>query len=320
MLRRTPALVRTPALARAWACLPLLALCACTSLEDDAPVTQSQAPVVSPSPTGVGGQQGDVTHYVALGDSYAALGSTNLGYPEPVFCQRSPDNYPAQLAAELRRANPAEFAFVDATCQGGVTADMLAPRHATREDPTSAAVPPQVDALSAETDLVTLSIGGNDIGFGAIARCFGESILTGQPSECASQHEEDVAAALADLPAALDGVYAAIAERAPQARIVATEYMPLLTADDACPQIAGFSDADQAWAAGLIDELNGVVAAAAARHGATAVLPKAAAEHTGCAPADQRWVAFLGLDTNAAPMHPTAAGQRAMADAIESAL
>lgn len=307
---------RTGFLARSTAALGALAVLAACSSTSNTPAdpreTASTADANTATDSDTTARPGRTfTEYVALGDSYAALGSTNLGYPPPTFCQRSPDNYPNLVASATGVAT-----FTDATCQGGQTPDMFAPRHQNRRDPTSAAVPPQLDSLTATTDLVTVSIGGNDIGFGPLAECFGRAMLAGQPSDCESQHSASVTAALAELPAQLEDVYSAIRDRAPQATIIATQYMPLIAIDDTCTQISALTDSDRSWATGLTAELNAIVAAAAERHDATAVLPDDVNKHTGCATRNERWVDFLGLDTNAAPMHPTAAGQRAMADAI----
>ena len=51
------------------------------------------------------------------------------------------------------------------------------------------------------------------------------------------------------------------------------------------------------------------------------MLPVDDTDRSGCAPADERWVVFAdGSENNAAPFHPTALGQQAMAAAIAAAL
>lgn len=247
--------------------------------------------------------------YVALGDSYAALGSTSAATTGPEFCLRSTDNYPAGvLASELVTGS-------DATCQGAVTQDLIRPRVTGQDE-----IPAQVDSLTPSTGLVTLSIGGNDIGFGDIAGCFLQAMNAGQPSHCAGTWEETITTRLRELPSQLDEVYHAIADRSDGARIITTGYLPLIAPGDDCAEIALLGEADRAWVSTLTDDLNGVVADAARRHGATLVLPTETAEHTGCAATDQRWVDFHGDKTGAYAMHPTPAGQVAMAEAILSEL
>lgn len=128
-------------------------------------------------------------------------------------------------------------------------------------------------------------------------RCFGGACLAGLRVKVAGELEE--------LPARLDDVYEAIEQRAPGARVVATGYMPL--PNDACTEMP-----DAAWLAEQINRINGEVRATAERHGATYVMPAGAEEHTGCSA--EPWVDFTGEAMGSYPLHPTAAGQRALAD------
>ncbi|QGU05054.1 SGNH/GDSL hydrolase family protein [Corynebacterium comes] len=272
--------------------LACLGLAACGT---DSPVPGS-APVDVPVPT---------YNYVALGDSYAAMGSTSAETTGPDYCLRSSDNYPAGVLSD------AQVTGLDATCQGAVTADLLRPRDAGSE-----IIPAQVDALADSTDLVTLSIGGNDIGFGDIAGCFLMAMHTRQASNCAAAWEAPVSARVAELPGRLDEVYRAIDERSEGARVIATGYLPLLAPGERCAEVEVLSDTDRAWVVSLSEDINRVVAEAAARHDAETVLPAAAADHTGCAEPGQRWVDFLGWQTGAFPMHPTPVGQAVMAEEV----
>src|SRR6059058_306449 len=58
--------------------------------------------------------------YVALGDSYASVGTLIFPQPgSPLECARDADNYPSDVAATVKPAT-----FVDASCGGAVTGDM----------------------------------------------------------------------------------------------------------------------------------------------------------------------------------------------------
>ena len=246
------------------------------------------------------------SRYVALGDSFAALGSTSSPTSGPPTCYRAADDYPGVLAAD-----PRIDAAVDVTCGGAETPDMTG-----RQIP---ATPPQLDALTADTDLVTLSIGGNDIGYGDLARC-----AAGPPAgeaPCRDRLSGEVDSALAALPPALDAVHASIHARSPRARVVVTRYLPLLPASGGCAFTERLGAGDLAWIRGLEDRLDRMVTDAATRAGAAAVLPADAEAHTACAPvAAERYTDFTGLETSSHPMHPTAAGQRAVAAAVAAAL
>ncbi|HWR85903.1 MAG TPA: SGNH/GDSL hydrolase family protein, partial [Rhodoglobus sp.] len=99
----------------------------------------------------------DGLEYVALGDSYAAgLGLDPVAGDQPAAaCFQSAGNYPHRVAEALG------LDLDDRTCSGAVTADI--------RDRSQSGAPPQSDTLSADTDVVTVTIGGNDLGFGAIA-------------------------------------------------------------------------------------------------------------------------------------------------------
>lgn len=109
----------------------LLVVLAPAALADPAPAVATAAPV----------------RYVALGDSYAAgVGAR----PDPATgdCRRSAASYPALWAA---RHDPASF--VSVACSGATSGEVIAR---------------QVRTVSADTTLVTITVGGNDTGFGPV--------------------------------------------------------------------------------------------------------------------------------------------------------
>ncbi len=116
--------------------------------------------------------------YVALGDSFAAGDGVPVQGTGPAMCARSSADYPHVLAAALG------LALDDVTCSGATTADVLGPQ---RSSDTS--VPAQTDALGPDDALVTLTIGGNDLGFsGIVARCLAATpwgpTLSGKSRTC----------------------------------------------------------------------------------------------------------------------------------------
>src|SRR5690606_21275597 len=104
----------------------------------------------------------DAVHYVALGDSYTAAPGTGEPVGTPRGCGRSDNNYPRLLADRL-----APESFTDVSCGGATTEHLTAPQRTP--DGTN---PPQLDAVTPKTTLVTVGIGGNDVGFVELAnRC-----------------------------------------------------------------------------------------------------------------------------------------------------
>lgn len=305
--------------------------------------------------------------YVALGDSYAAMGSASGPFEGPEFCARSADNYP-HLLAELYPGINEKRGFIDATCQGSTTEHIFSERRVddsleaeeavereelspttstsatgtatttstaasssrasqstnttttTESNANPGVLSPQIDALEPDTDLITLSIGGNDIHFGPWSRCVTGMLEGKGEADCDDGLYEDTARALVDLPARLDDIYRRIHEKAPDATIITTGYMPIASLRDECEATANLPSGSLNWAAGLTVTMNAMVRDAAARNGALYVLPANADFHSVCAPTNERWTDPTGKDTNSFPAHPTPAGQKAMAEAVADVL
>ena len=154
------------------------------------------------------------TDYVALGDSY----SSGVGAPgQHGLCLRGSSGYPAQWA---RRNDPASF--TDLACAGATTGDVLMF---------------QAPFIRRRTDLVTITIGGNDAGFApAVISC-----TVSTDAACA-----DVVATAHDvvtrqLPAKLDATYRAIRRQAPAATVVVLGYPVLFDTANANCGIGGMS-------------------------------------------------------------------------------
>ncbi|UVE96718.1 SGNH/GDSL hydrolase family protein [Dietzia sp. B32] len=272
--------------------------------------------------------------YVALGDSYAAVGRIAPGAwgAGPVACVRTDDAYPTVVARELGVGT-----FVNASCGGAVADDFLAVGRT--------GAPPQFDALDADTDLVTMTIGGNDVGFAAVIVACAlrpntapellplvdgatASLSKGfdPTAGCSDVVDRQAARALADLDQRMDAVYAGIAERAPRARVVTVGYLAAVPEDDriiqqspACAPFMAISREERAKVRGFQDSINRVVRDAAERNGATVVIPDEPG-HSMCTSPETRWVDFTGLETGAVPVHPTSAGHAHVADRVLAAL
>ncbi|MET7961948.1 SGNH/GDSL hydrolase family protein [Micromonospora zamorensis] len=157
-----------------------------------------------------GTAQAAAVNYVALGDSY----SSGVGAgPYDLSCLRSQKSY-----APLWAAAHGVTSFNFRACGGAVTADVL-------ND--------QVSALSASTTLVTITIGGNDAGFvNVITSC-----RFGSTSTCTNAVNTAKAFATSTLAGRLDATYAAIRNRAPNARLIVLGY-PRLFETTSCGWLA----------------------------------------------------------------------------------
>ncbi|MFC9926213.1 SGNH/GDSL hydrolase family protein [Streptomyces sp. NPDC127190] len=253
------------------------------------------------------GGPGHGLRYAALGDSY----TSGPGIPRQVDadCARSDHNYPSLVAADQ-----AATAFTDVSCGGATTAQMWQAQGSN---------PPQLDALDRHTDLVTVQIGGNDVGFGSIiATCarLAAQDPAGDPCErsyTASGADELTLAVLRTAPK-VAGVLRAVHARAPHARVVVVGYPDLLPDDGSgCfPQVP-FAQGDFAYLRDTEKRLNLMLRVVAGLNRAEYVDTYGpTVGHDMCkAPAD-RWIEPLRPAAPAAPAHPNALGEQAMARAV----
>ena len=251
-------------------------------------------------------------NYVALGDSYsAASGVLPLDLTAPVQCLRSTRNYSHVIAARIGAQ------LTDVTCGAAETSHFF-----TAQYP---GVAPQLDALSADTKLVTMTIGGNDSGvfINAIVSCGSAGLLTlGTGSPCKDQYgssfEDTIrTTTYPSLVRALDAVRA----RAPKAKVAILGYPSIVPATGGCFPQMPVASGDIPYLRSLQATLNDAVRRAAAASGATYVDLSAASEgHDACKPVGVRWVEPVLLGTNPVIVHPNALGESQMAAQAMSVL
>lgn len=259
--------------------------------------------------------------YVAMGSSFASGSGINPYDPAaPARCQRSTQNYARQLARKRH------LDLVDATCGGATTAHVLGPWNE---------LPSQADALTADTALVTITIGGNDVGYigGLIAGSCGgdpnspagmqplcQMIAAGRRSGAAMPAATQ--AAWAKLETALTGVVQTVQRRAPRARIIFVDYLTVLPQGPLCGQTPLSPEAARTAraTAARLERLTADVA----RQNGVEVLPVSRLSrkrHSACA--TDPWIAgFIPpADSRAfVPFHPNLAGMTAIAEALDELL
>lgn len=256
----------------------------------------------------------EYARYVALGDSYTAVGDLLKPADGPLGCFRSTVNFPHDLAAALHVAD-----LVDASCGGAVTGDMTAPQSVL-----GGTNPAQFDALTSDTDLVTVTIGGNDIGFGDIVTTCGELSLDVLGNPCQRHFTvggtDQLAARIDALAPTIDAVIQGVRQRSPHATVVVVGYLPVLPAAWGCWPTMPVAVGDVPWLYGIERELNDMLSREAAANGALSVNPNGVAGRDACRPPWTRWVEPVLPAQPAAPVHPNPAGQRAVAAMIQSRL
>jgi lysophospholipase L1-like esterase len=248
-----------------------------------------------------------MSRYVALGSSMAAGPGIRPGADgAPFQAGRSARNYPHLVAERLG------LDLVDVTYSGATTANILT-------EPQNGAAP-QADALDGSEDLVTVTIGGNDVGYVPLLMAAGLPriirripVLGRVVRETLDPGARDEA--LVGVAESLTLVGRTLRERSPRATVLFVDYLTLLP--PAGTSAHPLSDADAALGRRVADTLERLTGEAAAATGCGWVRAAVASrEHHAWSA--QPWTAKFGLPLpdRPAPLHPNAAGMRAVADLV----
>jgi GDSL-like Lipase/Acylhydrolase family len=256
-------------------------------------------------------------NYVSLGDSYTAGPLIPDLTGSPAGCARSTHSYPFLVAAADSAAS-----FTDVSCQGADTSNMT---HS--ESVPLGSNPPQDNALSSSTTLVTLQIGGNDINFSnIIINCTTLSLTEPFGAPCKKHYtsggkdrlKEAIEATAPKVAADLQGIHA----DAPNARVLLVGYPVILpNSGDGCWPVVPIAFGDVPYLRGVEQELNAMLATEAAANSATFVdTYTASIGHDVCQSPGVKWVEGLIPTSPAAPFHPNALCEKSMAQQVLAAL
>jgi hypothetical protein len=254
--------------------------------------------------------------YVALGDSYTAGPLIPAQSLSPLGCLRSSNDYPAVVARTL--GFPARDVR-DVSCSGAETEDMT-----QAQGVTPGPNPPQFDALRPDTAVVTIGIGGNDIGFSSIVQNCATLNPFGTP--CKNDYVHDgqdeisnrIQATAPQVAAVLQGIHA----RSPYARIYLVGYPAILPETGlGCWPTMPLTFTDVPYLRNKEKELNAMLAAQAAANGARYVNTYAPSiGHDACKLPTVRWVEPIVPANPAAPVHPNLRGEAGMGAAVVAAI
>lgn len=187
------------------------------------------------------GRSATAYNYVALGDSYSS-GDGTASYTLSSACKRSVYAYP-YLYTQKHPGTSLTFA----ACSGAKTSDLLAT---------------QLPAVTTATTLVTMTIGGNDIGFANL-------IYQCTLSDCSAALDNTRANLETRLGGALDTVYTTVKARAAQGATIIVLGYPRVFSSAGCFGTFGISSTERTKANALADELGRVMATHAAADGVT---------------------------------------------------
>jgi len=263
------------------------------------------------APAGASAQQ----RWVGLGDSFAAGPLIPSQTLNPLGCLRSTRNFARLAAASTGRT------LTDASCSGARTT------HMTASQSTDAGTnPPQFNALTPTTNVVSVQIGGNDIGFSEILQNCATANPFGKPCQnrYASGGVDQLQARIAATAPKIDAVLATIRSRSPNARILVVNYAAIVphTGTGCWPQVP-LAWSDVGYVRGVHESLNAMLAQrVAARNDQNMRIVDTYGPSRGrdaCRSSSTRWVEPLVPGNTAAPFHPNARGMAAFAPLVAAA-
>ncbi|WP_217142971.1 SGNH/GDSL hydrolase family protein [Streptomyces sp. AC627_RSS907] len=237
-------------------------------------------------------------NYVALGDSYAS--GMGLGSPTNADCNRSSRAYPVKLK-EL--ANTTSFKNV--TCSGATTRSLWN---------TEGSQPPQINALSKDTDLVTVTLGGNDVGFAEVM------ITCALTNDCQNIYKSGGTDQLKDrinkLAPRIKSMVTDIKRHSPKAKVMVVGYPKLFPSSNeshTCSSSYPLSRAEMSYLDGVNVELNRQIAQQTRAAGGEFVdMYTRFKGHDMCQTLDKRYINPVSTDSGS--VHPNAAGHKVMAE------
>ncbi|MFD3813767.1 SGNH/GDSL hydrolase family protein [Streptomyces rubiginosohelvolus] len=277
--------------------------------------------------------------WVALGDSYTAGVIQAAGDTFEVprdGCERTDRSYPQVIDRDLGGL----FDLVNVSCGAATindvtdTAQSPIGRHLPplSQDPDYPfpAVPPQSQAVGADTDVITVGAGGNTLGFAELlTKCMelgGESGDEGTP--CKDALASGIPARLTKVRQDYDRMLTVLHERAPKAKILAVGYPTVIPNDvSKCTygnreQFHTITQGDLAWLRkDVLEPLNKTINTSTGTQDAAGFIDlyTSSGGHSVCDA--NGWVeGILTLPFQVSLVHPNARGHRNAADRVEEAL
>lgn len=273
-----------------------LVLAACGSGDAAAPSTSAAPPATSPGTLPLEGI------YVALGSSNAAGPGAGALVEGP--CLRGEQSYPRVLATRLG------LELIDASCSAATIDNVVD----TPQPFGDTEQPPQIDAVTEDTALVTVTAGGNDMDYiGTFLDCH---------RGCPPERLDDEASRDARFAAVTEELVAMLellADRAPRAHIVFVGY-PIVIEDPSEP-CAPLTQEETDFLFDVGERLQSAFVEATDRTRVTYVdAYEGFRGHGACRPAEERWIEGADPIPGAIPWHPNTTGAAVMADLTEAAL
>ena len=247
-------------------------------------------------------------NYVAVGDSFAAA----PGVPDPAppaGCRKSTNGYPSILARQLNATS-----FVNVTCSGATTEDITGRVQQTKDGPVAR----QIDAVDASADLITVTIGANDVGLPSDAE--GCEVKSADPPPCTDEFVVGNVDRISQLIAAQLPVWGALIDQlritAPHARIVVVGYGTFVRPGGCFPaQPVLPRDAD--YLQSKLNELDDLQQQLAGKKAIDYFDTRLISQgHDICAAPNDRYIEGFVTTGSAVRLHPNAFGVAAVGNAL----
>jgi lysophospholipase L1-like esterase len=222
----------------------------------------------------------------------------------PKRCGRTENNYAHLVAARMH------LDLVDVSCGGATTAHILGPW---------AELPPQIDAVTPDTKLVTVTIGGNDLNYVRnlmTAMCGGVPGMTPPAGPACPAVTWPSESDYRTLEQRLRQIAQEVRRRAPEARLVFVDYLRILPDSGGCTGVP-LGEAQMSAVRETFRRMAEVTKKAAVAEGAM-LLPAGQLSEGHDACSGDPWGA--GHPGKPSDWHPTAAGHAAVAEALISRL
>jgi lysophospholipase L1-like esterase len=249
-------------------------------------------------------------NYVVLGDSYTAGPVIPTQQTTPAGCLRSDHNYPHLVAMSLTGA-----LLSDVSCSGAITDNMT-----QAQTVQGGSNPPQFNALDPNTQAVSLTIGGNDIGFTTVAENCSSPVNAGTP--CQDKYvingDDTIADRIAATAPKVAAVLQGIRDRAPRAKVFLLDYLHILPDSGVgCYPQMPITDGDVPYVRDKEKQLNAMLQYVTVASGDIYVDTYGQSiGRDACQLPTVRWVEPVVPVNPAAPIHPNAAGMQATANML----
>ncbi len=249
--------------------------------------------------------------YVSLGDSYTsgpfilppALGA-------PLECLQSARNYPHLTASVLG------LSLKDVSCSGATTENITTTAQYSDQ-------PPQIDALSSSTQVVSVGIGGNDKGLflNTLITCGAEDLVFPFGTPCKDTYGHKLAEKIAEDGPVVGAMLHQVHVISPSAKVFVVGYPDILPQSGNCWPTVPLTTGDVAYLNGVEKELNSMLSSEAGSNSATYVdTYTPSIGHDACKSSSVRYVEPVLPESDAFSVHPNEKGMAADASEVEAAM